>query len=105
MNHTPGPWFNEGSHVYTKQGAWYIAETEIERKSFTKRGAEAEANARLIAAAPDMLDVLEWILGHVTRNTLGTVELEYGTGTVVDAHLIKFKIRDALAKARGEVTP
>ena len=53
--YTKGPWFAEDTRIFTKQGAHYIAETQIEGMSFTKRGEEAQANARLIAASPELL--------------------------------------------------
>ena len=57
--HTPGPWEpNSGtaSKRYVLSGAGYvIAEVPLDRNYKH----QAEANARLIAAAPDLLEALE----------------------------------------------
>ncbi len=55
-----------------------------------------EANARLIAAAPDMLAVLEWIADqYEIMLQLQRLEDEYGDN-------ICGNIRAAIAKAKGE---
>lgn len=58
--HTKGPWVAKGMSVYTKQGAYYIAEIRrtADRQSFAKPTLETRANAALIAAAPEMLEAL-----------------------------------------------
>jgi hypothetical protein len=71
--HTPGPWsvfrqdgyatyihaINEGDEINTFQVASCHCATN--RKYFPTRN-EAEANARLIAAAPDLLEVLQEVM-------------------------------------------
>lgn len=64
MKHTPGPWVvdpavRQGFTVYApKEG--FIVGTQDEEGRY---GAiESEANARLIAAAPDLLDALLMVL-------------------------------------------
>ena len=53
--HTPGPWENSPScHVYAGEGE-LIADAG---DSLTLGVSEMEANARLIAAAPELLDAL-----------------------------------------------
>ena len=66
--HTPGPWemmppLGEGNYSVMSSkvnagGNWYVA--EIPNGSH----AEAQANARLIAAAPELLDALRLVLAH-----------------------------------------
>lgn len=65
MSHTPGPWIADGKIVHAENGsALYIAECQNvgvgERWSGSDYASEphAEANARLIAAAPDLLEAL-----------------------------------------------
>jgi hypothetical protein len=65
MKHTPGPWVvdpavRQGFTVYApKEG--FIVGTQDEEGRY---GAiESEANARLISAAPDLLDALLMVLG------------------------------------------
>jgi hypothetical protein len=63
--HTPGPWVPNDQHsgseiwrVESDNGNWandgYIIASLL--------GPDAEANARLIAAAPDLLKALRWIM-------------------------------------------
>lgn len=54
--HTPGPWKTNGDpYVSTGDGKHSIAFTDCRGIS----DAEAKANARLIAAAPDLLEALK----------------------------------------------
>jgi hypothetical protein len=63
MKHTPGPWVlldNEGDIVIADrpgEGLYTLAST----KNHSPRGSEKLANAKLIAAAPDLLEALESI--------------------------------------------
>lgn len=59
-NHTPGPWyfnddFNE-HQVFSDQGAYNLIADVV------SRGEDTEANARLIAAAPDLLIACEQMI-------------------------------------------
>jgi hypothetical protein len=85
--HTPGPWavfrrdgystyihaINEGDEINTFQVASCHSATS--RKYFPTRG-EAEANARLIAAAPELLEALQAMLRmterHATHGLIAT---------------------------------
>jgi len=63
MKHTPGPWIREGSLVYAlnERGRDRMC-MNIHVYTSAIDGAEpgeAEANARLIAAAPEMLEALQ----------------------------------------------
>ena len=54
--HTPGPWRTAG-----EQGVQIRSERDQIAKVWTMRGNEWKANARLIAAAPDLLEFVEYI--------------------------------------------
>ncbi|MBI7352836.1 hypothetical protein JEV04_15400 [Pseudomonas aeruginosa] len=59
--HTPGPWFVNGHETYTKYveariGAGLLQ--EVAACGPTEQQEQQEANARLIAAAPELLDAL-----------------------------------------------
>lgn len=99
--HTPGPW-EIGSINKRDKNLWWAAvfTPKSTGKFHTPRACEAlgvdreecEANARLIAAAPDMLEALQFIC-----NGIG------GGGDAPEAVLMKWKRRgaDAIAKAEG----
>jgi hypothetical protein len=82
--HTPGPWIASNVptiedgltswHVFTPNGKGYV----IARTGLSNIGetlAAAQANARLIAAAPDLLDALHdcaLVLDSANRHVKGT---------------------------------
>ena len=95
-NHTPGPWLIVSTYVRTAintaQGI-HVAMVNWWKGISVK---EHEANARLIAAAPDMLEALEWL-----SNEFDCRDDEYG---VVGFTRDEFrKAEAAIRKARGEV--
>lgn len=72
MKHTPGPWkvaFSNGYKSAVKSDDIVIARAYCKysppRKTYREMGAEAEANARLISAAPDLFDKLQHLLWRV----------------------------------------
>lgn len=96
-SHTPGPWrFDEehneivgrpewGCIRFRVKGEWSVASVETDCGS----DAEVEANARLIAAAPELLDAL--------RSAVGAMEVldhPKGYGALL-------KAQNAIAKAEG----
>lgn len=104
--HTPGPWA-----ATTRQGSWDRVvfqasnpNTEICQMFHdgTDENLTGEANARLIAAAPDLLEALEahraW--SYAEEHNLGTFEAK----SVLCAHANSLTLA-ALAKARGEEPP
>lgn len=72
-NHTPGPWVRDtasgfGCDVRAENGrkvaaTWGINNGDPYRPAYR---AECDANARLIAAAPELLEVLEDLTSHMT---------------------------------------
>ena len=99
VKHTPGPW------TVTADGAgWYIEATperghslafiaspEFQEEPDTS-ASEAEANASLIAAAPDLLEALQWLVDILPDPDLDNDELQR-TWTR--------RARAAIAKATG----
>ena len=97
---TPGPWIFDNNEGYGQNNIW----SRMTPTGAGKPGplvatavgdsAEAEANAHLIAAAPDLYAALELILplgkGYVAANNVGN-----NRAFIADAET-------ALAKARGE---
>ena len=91
--HTPGPWMFECEDVGTygsnfwlesEAGEEIICESENEYQGVLIKGNDFVANARLLAAAPDMLDALK-AAAHVLP-----------LGEEYDA------VVEAIAKAKGE---
>ena len=74
--HTPGPWVAVGAGVYTESDDPCL---EIIFSAHNTRSASretAKANARLIAAAPEMLEALKKILfltNNATRDDIALV--------------------------------
>jgi hypothetical protein len=98
--HTPGPWYQQGRAVYAcHEGG--ITRMHISVESAFRAGFDDEetqlANARLIAASPDLLDALDacndafcfWQIGVVPKRP-------------EDILALIGKVRSAIAKARGE---
>lgn len=94
--HTPGPWIFDGDLVWAASIDGYVANTRTEDmtsgENIAKRDAleQIEANARLIAAAPDLLDALKSIV----------MSAEIGNAAILGPLLVS--ARAAIAKATGE---
>jgi len=87
--HTPGPWELRQS---TRHGYWFIDyEQGGEGYTLTKLNCE-EADAHLIAAAPDLLEALEALLPIAARVIQGTT----------DGQPMLRQARSAITKATGE---
>ena len=91
--HTPGPWVWDSTvwDYDPKQDApWLVTEVSGERVLHGEIQCSSEANARLIAAAPDLLAALQRLMGETT--------------TMQDAMDAANQARAAIAKATGEAT-
>lgn len=65
IGHTPGPWaYQENSDACTHIVRHGKNKSFILCQLRQSTGGEAEADARLIAAAPEMFDVIQWFLNH-----------------------------------------
>ena len=63
MKHTPGPWTVNGRSIDSIDRR-IVATTEGIYRRERARPAEQEANARLIAAAPELLTFVRTVLDH-----------------------------------------
>lgn len=86
MKHTPGIWKVSGESVVASNGDYCIAVVESDG-GYEAPLEQREANARLIAAAPELLEALE----EVSKKGC----LEYAPTTTAQ------KVWDAIAKAKG----
>ena len=93
-NHTPGPWeAHENGHIYAEERASAVA--RIFENSYHRDG-EAQANARLIAAAPDMLAALERFDVYLDRFT----DCE---GSDLTGAYLSYEGQQAIAAARAAI--
>jgi hypothetical protein len=119
MSHTPGPWF--ASPLQTADDGWTfctVGPFDVRGKSLEHHvedtiadvsgiNHDAEANARMIAAAPDLLEAAraflqkwEVVLPHINSMFLmGHIHGANYSGPTVEAELEQMKA--AIAKAEG----
>lgn len=93
---TPGPWnMDRYGSVFAANGERLLANIAFPSGNHPK-AAEIEANTRLIAAAPELLDVLSEIAKEqVDMDANGWVELSI-------PHALYMALHAALKKAKGE---
>jgi hypothetical protein len=93
QQHTPGPWHKElGSYIYartSKVADAYFAQTESERT----------ANARLIAAAPELLTALQEVVRVFDSHPSSITDTVWVTGESPET--LYDHCRAAIAKATG----
>lgn len=101
--HTPGPWY-----ATTRQGSWDWLVAQSDRLEICQMfhdgsglNQTGEANARLVAAAPDLLDALRWY-EEQARNCrkIGGVPEGHAARAALDADGGKRALA-AIAKAEG----
>ena len=92
--HTPGPW-NAASMMVFDDIDRPICDTY---RGIPREIEECEANARLIACAPSLLQALEVLTGHVDQ-LLSTSQLPDDVKSFEKALYVAFR---TISKARGE---
>lgn len=93
VKYTPGPWVAAGFWVeHPDENVPDICTCDprdIDRSSLLRSHSEIKANARLIAAAPDMLEALQSLVRAVEQFTsavaLGWPELEQAKAVITQA--------------------
>ena len=90
MKHTKGPWFKDGHFIRQVDDSGLIAELYISPNSNDGRNQSLTDNARLIAAAPEMLEALEAVLNRLDKDWPSF----HGD--------VKETLKNAIKKARGE---
>lgn len=95
-NHTPGPWVYIGNGDIVARSEKYCGGEKDIASVFLTANDEDEANARLIAAAPDLLEALN--LGYT--QTMDYIQRNHLSGSENNQWLVL--ARAAIAKATGE---
>jgi hypothetical protein len=95
--HTPGPWYytNEGLNamgIVEKDGTNIMHMHTLQNSTASRH---MEANVRLIAAAPELLEAAEYV----------SKLLEYFVVKSEHCELTIDRLHAAIAKAKGEVMP
>jgi hypothetical protein len=95
MKHTPGPWeivqsdhgivVRTESPKKTRYGASRYAAIGGFERSDPQQLAEALANARLIAAAPELLEALQILFERANRNSIDPFALQQAVAAIVKA--------------------
>jgi hypothetical protein len=91
-NHTPGPWKADGGDVWDSDMSICILNSENEYGPGNRN--QIRANARLIAAAPDMLEALE----EIARLPIAAT---YPDGPCIDREDMSMVLA-AISKAKGK---
>ena len=100
--HTPGPYFVSGCFIGPRLSNDSGIQIQVARVAGDETDPEVIANARLIAAAPDMLAALE-ILLPCNLGPLPAAQFDEGFVVPVDMTAGEIRIaRAAIAKARGQ---
>ena len=95
--HTPGPW-TQGTSRAGKECVWLNGRTEPDHgmgPEHTWIDCCTEANARLIAAAPDLLEALQSAERAMSNKHFAAEVLAHDS-------IVREMIRAAIAKATGE---
>lgn len=99
MKHTPGPWQSYNGEVTTRKtlGRSFRRIAVVQDYGLGSLPEVDEANAKLIAAAPDLLEALESACGCIEAS-LDEVPSE--TREAMESDLARY--RAVIAKAKGE---
>ena len=88
--HTQGEWVSKQTHQNYEEFFIMIKHDHGLSRLDNKSGAFSEANARLIASAPDLLKALEKIVSWIETNNINIENYPWHT------------VQKALIKAKGE---
>ena len=101
--HTPGPWRVDIDRAIVAdsqaRGIWRTVVADLGLPTSPNGAQEREANAHLIAAAPDLLEALEELV--VTADNM-RAWIERQAAATPEDHAAIARARAAIAKAKGE---
>jgi hypothetical protein len=97
--YTAGPWSVDGNTVYTTKSAGWYRGKEIRQNAFSANiqapEDELQANARLIASAPELLEALQGLAKEINLSKLN-IKKDF---SLINAHAAALK---AIYKAKGD---
>jgi hypothetical protein len=99
MAHTPGPWYAEGSDIGSAENVTVGVAIAGRTDDAYISHAEVQANAHLMAAAPDLLAAL---LSFIALHEDGSLHID-GSPAIEDPAITA--ARAAIAKAEGKELP
>ncbi len=96
MKHTPGPWKINGHNIEDNNSTIAILLNRIDNNGSTNISIlESKTNARLIASAPNLIDLVE-------RSYLKLLSLGFWEGrTTEEGQRLLSDLRDIIAEVRG----
>jgi hypothetical protein len=97
MKHTPGPWRAESNHIVARSVRVAVVDTTDIHAGVD--AAEAEANTRLVVAAPDLLAALKEFSDYVHAEQCSTDGAVTYSNTQINR--LAFLARSAIASAAG----
>jgi len=98
--HTPGPWTIDETYALIVAPSHLMAGNDIEIAAcHAGRGADAKANAALIASAPEMLAAIKTLLdkSKLVKDALGKLSVFCSIETIQ-------ALETAIAKAEGNIS-
>lgn len=97
--HTPGPWrLDSAMHAHVVDDEYHAIDAGFNGDGFSLLGFMSIADARLIAAAPELLETLREFLLYFTSGNDVPVE----RATIKADSVLVAKARAAIAKAEGK---
>jgi len=102
--HTPGPWeaCDVGDYGDYDGRCRVILGDDLRIAVVLGDHDESKANARLIAAAPDLLEALGWYRDQMCEGFCVDLKTQDYYAESMDFHCAGCKARAAIAKAKGE---
>lgn len=94
--HTPGPWTVVSDHDWHSGQKYGVKDVVPLNHTIT------EANANLIAAAPDLLEVLEGIINAIECDDLVARDESIGSDEGDHVYHVTRRAKAAIARAKGE---
>lgn len=110
LKHTPGPWAINGGRIVRYIDGFSTPDSCIATVGTVNAQTPTDtANARLIAAAPDLLDALKDLFGYIengtlVRNITGDDKPDWAVKLLPFMTTLN-KVQAAIAKTKGRVLP